>query len=62
MDNKKVKRPYNSEVKSPSIPIKVIFNKGGQEMPILLSRAGFFDKFSITFNQKEEKITLKKLE
>ncbi len=43
-----------------SIPIKVIFNKGGQEIPILLGRAGFFDKFVITFNQKDEKITLKK--
>jgi len=44
-----------------SIPIKVVFNKGGQEIPILLGRSGFFDKFLITFNQKEERVLLKRV-
>lgn len=47
-----------------SIPVKVILNKDivfdGQELPVLLGRAGFFDKFVITFDQKEEKVTLKR--
>ncbi len=47
-----------------SIPVKIILNKGvafdGQELPVLLGRVGFFDKFVITFDQKEEKVTLKR--
>lgn len=39
------------------IPVKVILTD--EEFPILLGRAGFFDKFVITFNQKEEKIFIK---
>ncbi|MEK6843936.1 MAG: aspartyl protease family protein [Nanoarchaeota archaeon] len=42
------------------IPVKVILKDEIEEMPILLGRAGFFDKFIVTFNQKEEKITLKR--
>ncbi len=42
------------------IPVKVILRDEGEKIPILLGRAGFFDKFVITFNQKEEKIILKK--
>lgn len=43
-----------------SMPIKVILEDGNMEIPILLGRLGFFDRFTITFNQKEEKIILKK--
>ena len=42
------------------IPVKVILSK--DEFPILLGRAGFFDKFIITFNQREERILLKKVD
>lgn len=42
------------------IPIKVIL--GQYDFPILLGRAGFFDKFIITFDQHLEKITLKRVE
>ena len=42
-----------------NIPVKVILNEIDEEIPIILGRAGFFDKFLITFNQKDEKITLK---
>ncbi|MEK6824389.1 MAG: retropepsin-like aspartic protease [Nanoarchaeota archaeon] len=46
------------------LPVKVILNKGivldGQEIPVLLGRAGFFDKFVIIFDQKEERVTLKR--
>ena len=40
------------------IPIKVIMND--TDFPILLGRAGFFEKFVITFHQAEEKLILKK--
>ena len=43
-----------------TIPVKVIL--GDYDFPILLGRAGFFDEFIITFNQKEQKIFLKKTE
>jgi len=39
------------------LPVKVILTNN--EFPILLGRAGFFDKFIITFNQKEGRIILK---
>src|SRR3989344_2415684 len=39
-----------------NIPVKVIFNHMDQEIPLILGRAGFFDKLIISFNQKEEKI------
>lgn len=51
------------EIYTFSLPVKVIFTKDGdneQELPILLGRAGFFDKFVITFNQSEERILLKR--
>ena len=28
-------------------------------IPVILGRAGFFDKFVVTFNQSEERVTLK---
>ena len=42
-----------------NIPVKVILDGKDEEVPILLGRAGFFDKFIIIFNQNEEKIILK---
>lgn len=39
------------------IPIKIIL--GNYDLPILLGRLGFFDKFIISFNQSQEKISLK---
>lgn len=41
-----------------TIPMKVILDK--YDFPILLGRAGFFDKFVITFDQQEKKVLLKK--
>ena len=41
------------------IPIKVIL--GNYDFPILLGRAGFFDKFVISFNQAQEKVLLKRV-
>lgn len=41
------------------IPVKVIL--GNYDFPVLLGRAGFFDKFVISFNQKIEKIFLKRI-
>ena len=43
-----------------SIPVKIILKDDEEEFPILLGRAGFFDKFVIIFDQKEEKIILKR--
>jgi|SRR3972149_551103 len=40
------------------IPIKIIL--GNYDFPVLLGRAGFFDKFVISFDQSKEKIFLKK--
>jgi len=44
-----------------TLPVKVIF--GAQEtigdIPIILGREGFFDKFKITFDQINEKVILK---
>ena len=42
------------------LPVKVILTD--DDFPILLGRAGFFDKFVITFNQREERILLKKIQ
>ena len=41
------------------LPLKVIISD--YEFPVLLGRAGFFDKFIITFDQRNEKILLKKI-
>lgn len=41
------------------IPVKVIF--GSYDFPVLLGRAGFFDQFIISFNQSNERISLKKI-
>ncbi|MDP1695938.1 MAG: hypothetical protein Q8L29_03425 [archaeon] len=42
-----------------NIPVKVILDS--YEFPVLLGRAGFFDKFVISFDQKNEKVSLKKI-
>lgn len=39
------------------IPVKVIL--GQYDFPVLLGRAGFFDKFVVTFDQANEKLSLK---
>lgn len=57
-----VGRPH--ETYTFTIPVKVILTpsaESDQELPILLGRAGFFDEFVITFNQKEERVVLKKV-
>ncbi len=41
------------------IPIKVIL--GNFDFPVLLGRVGFFDKFVISFNQSQERVSLKYL-
>ena len=41
------------------IPIKVILEN--YDFPILLGRAGFFDKFVISFDQTQEKVFLKRV-
>ena len=41
------------------LPVKVIFDD--YNFPMLLGRAGFFDKFIITFNQQQEKVVLKRV-
>ncbi len=41
------------------LPVKVIM--GDYDFPILLGRAGFFDKFVISFDQKQEKVSLKRV-
>ena len=56
--NIELKRSH--EAYSFRIPVKVILKDEIDEMPILLGRAGFFDKFIVTFNQKEERIILKR--
>lgn len=41
------------------IPIKVIL--GDYDFPIILGRAGFFDNFIISFDQNQEKVSLKRV-
>lgn len=41
-----------------SIPIKVILDE--YDFPILLGREGFFNNFVISFDQKEERVMLKR--
>lgn len=41
------------------IPVKVILENNDMEIPVILGRTGFFSKFIITFDQKEEKVMLK---
>lgn len=55
--NIEIGKPH--EIYNFNIPVKVIMSDMDEEIPILLGRVGFFDKFIITFNQKEEKIILK---
>lgn len=40
-----------------TMPIKVIL--GEYDFPVLLGRVGFFEKFIISFNQVDEKVSLK---
>jgi|SRR3989338_1348662 len=42
-----------------TIPVKVIMSDFS--FPVLLGRAGFFDKFIVSFHQANEKVSLKKL-
>ncbi|MBI3623559.1 aspartyl protease family protein [Candidatus Pacearchaeota archaeon] len=48
------------EMYSFNIPVKVVLSEIDEEIPVLLGRAGFFDKFVISFDQKEERVTLKR--
>ena len=41
-----------------TIPVKVILGK--YDFPILLGRAGFFDKFVISFDESQGKVSLKR--
>ena len=41
-----------------NIPVKIILDD--YDFPILLGRAGFFDKFVITFDQENERVLLKR--
>ncbi len=50
-----IKRPH--EKHEFRIPVKVIL--GDYDFPPLIGRAVFFDKFDITFNQKDKKVILK---
>ena len=43
-----------------NIPINIILKS--HDFPVLLGQEGFFDKFIITFDRKEEKFSLKKRE
>ncbi len=42
-----------------TIPVKVILD--AYDFPMLLGRAGFFDKFIISFDQKQERVSLKRI-
>lgn len=42
-----------------NIPVKVIL--GNYDFPVLLGRLGFFSRFVISFDQSQEKISLKKM-
>jgi len=55
--NIEIGKPH--EIYNFNIPVKVIMSDVDEEIPILFGRVGFFDKFIITFNQKDEKIILK---
>ncbi len=41
------------------VPLKVVM--GDVDFPFLLGRAGFFERFTITFEQSQERILLKKI-
>jgi hypothetical protein len=40
------------------LPVKVVLGK--YDFPMLLGRSGFFDKFIITFDERQEKVQLKR--
>ena len=42
-----------------TIPVQVALN--GNTIPVILGRAGFFDKFKITFDQSNELVSLKRV-
>ena len=42
-----------------TIPVQIVL--GNHQIPVLLGRTGFFDEFSILFEQSKEKILLKKI-
>ena len=43
-----------------TLPTSVIL--GDYDFPVILGREGFFNEFVITFNQAEEKVTMKKID
>ncbi len=49
----------HDETWSQTIPVQVIIS--GEEPPIILGRAGFFDKFVITIDESKQKIKLNKI-
>ena len=55
--NIKVEKGHESY--SFQIPVKVIL--GNYDFPILIGRLGFFDKFVISFDQSQEKVSLKRV-
>ena len=42
-----------------NIPIRVLFSKSDYIAPTLIGRMGFFDKFRITFDESNQKVTMK---
>ncbi len=56
--NLEIGKPH--EICSMILPVKVILDGMDKEIPVIIGRSGFFDYFTITFNQKKETISLKK--
>jgi hypothetical protein len=42
------------------IPVKVVLDRKCN-IPVLIGRAGFFEEFEITFDERRERISLKKV-
>lgn len=42
-----------------NLPVQIILNN--ENIPVILGRAGFFDEFDILFDQKNQRVSLKKI-
>jgi len=51
----------NHEIYSLSVPVKILLDSVDFEIPPLIGRAGFFEQFEITFDERKERIAFKKV-
>lgn len=49
------------ELYSWGVPVKILLDSADYEIPPLIGRAGFFEQFEITFDERRDRIAFKKV-